>query len=110
MAFDAWETPVPGRALCVLVPWFVLPVLASPLVVLLGALGAGETFGLDRAGFREVCLTLLIGYFQIWAVVTLAAAAAGALVARRRGASLQIRPLSSSSDGSCAAAPRYRRR
>jgi len=110
MAAEARETPVPGWALCVLVPWFVLPVLASPLVVLLGASGAGATFGLDRAGFRLASLTLLTGYFEIWAVVTLAAGVAGALVARRHRVCLPIRRPSSSADGSCAAGRRCRRR
>ncbi|MDA0221455.1 MAG: hypothetical protein O3B22_18085 [Proteobacteria bacterium] len=88
----AAETPnpvVPGRVLRLLIPWFVLPVLASPLAVLAIQQGAGAWVGLDRTAFRLVCQAMLAGAYGVWCAVTLAGAAAAGYVhwrARRTSA------------------------
>lgn len=88
MTAEATGPAIPGAALRVLVPWFVLPVLASPLAVLLIEQGAGAAFGLDRASFRAVSLAMLSGFFEIWALATLTGVVAGLVVHRREGVKL----------------------
>ena len=72
MAAEPRGAAVPGRVLRLLIPWFVLPVLASPLVLLLIEQGAGTALGLDHASFRAVSLDMLTGYFELWTLATLA--------------------------------------
>jgi hypothetical protein len=85
MTVEAKDPAIPRSALCVLVPWFVFPVLASPLAVLLIEQGAGAVFGLDRTSFRAVSLAMLSGYFEIWTLATLTGVVAGWMVHRREG-------------------------
>lgn len=73
-----------SRLLAWLAPWFVAPVLASPLAALLMAQGAGAALGLDRAAFNAVALAMLTGYFRLWSAATLTGFAALGL-ARWRG-------------------------
>ncbi len=79
------DAPRGARTLRVLIPWFALPVLAGPLVMLLIEQDAGILVGLDHASFRIVCLAMLAGLFEVWAAGTLAGAVASAIAFWRRG-------------------------
>ena len=76
---------MPGGVLRLLIPWFVLPVLASPFAVLLIEQGAGARVGFDRTAFRFVCQAMLAGMLQFWAIATLAGALVMAIASRRKG-------------------------